>query len=364
MRSSARTILSILIVLTFPSVLIAQGTNQNGPSNYPPPFALLALNDIDFKGNFAMTDSFNSQYGSYTNSPHGAHGNVVSLYGLVNVGNADIYGDVLFGANNTNSLQSVTNSIGSSGRVTGAIGNCMNIDLPAVILPNDFHSFGAPPSAYPDYTYVTPTSGDYTLTGLTGSLIVPSNRTVRLYISGNVSISIPPGITVQPGGQLTLYMGGSSFTVSGTGTINAGGTAANFSYLGLLGNTSITLTGNTSFTGTIYAPYAGLSFSSGNPGMCGSMLVKSAVVSGSGSFHYDESLQSIGATPPPLSISIAGTSVTLVWPSQYSNYVLQASTDLQSGTWDTNMPQPIIVGTNLQLTLPMTNQQQFYRLSR
>jgi hypothetical protein len=209
------------------------------------------------------------------------------------VGSADIHGDVLLGANDPNSLNSVTNSIKNGGFVTGAINNDFNMELYAVNMPTNWNSFGTPLSDttnYPGFTYVTTTSGDYTLNGLTTSLIVPSNKTVRLYITGNVDITSSPGITVQKGGNLTLYMGGASFSVSGSGTLNVGGTAASFSYMGLASNTSIKMSGNASFTGTIYAPNADLGPTSGNTEIFGSVLVKSATMSGNATFHFDDAL--------------------------------------------------------------------------
>jgi hypothetical protein len=257
--------------------------------------ALVALGNIDMKGNNIMTDSFNSTNGAYANGPHGTNGDVASINGLVNVGSANINGDVLLGAGNTNSLQSITNSINqNNGKVTGTIANDFNMDLPTASLPKDFtNPFNGFPSGgnkYPGYANAALASGDYTLpNGLTTSLIVPSNKTVRLYIGGNVKITTSPGITVQQGGNLTIYMDGSSFSVSGNGALNVGGTAASFTYIGLTNNTSISMAGSASFTGTIYAPNADLK-ASGNGAIYGSVLVKSAALSGNFSFHYDDAL--------------------------------------------------------------------------
>ena len=73
----------------------------------------------------------------------------------------------------------------------------------------------------------------------------------------------------------------------------------------------------------------------------------------------------IGITPPPqLSVALVGTNVTLSWPSAFSNYVLQSAGNLRAGGWNTNLGSPSANGTNLFLTLPATNLQQFYRLSQ
>jgi hypothetical protein len=70
------------------------------------------------------------------------------------------------------------------------------------------------------------------------------------------------------------------------------------------------------------------------------------------------------ALPPLLSTLITASNVTLIWPAQYSNYMPQSVTDTGLAIWSSTPGTPLMVGTNLQLTLPLTNQQQFFRLSR
>ena len=50
------------------------------------------------------------------------------MAGLVNVGNADIYGALLLGS-------TATDSINNNGFVTGGVSNDFNVDFPDVILP-------------------------------------------------------------------------------------------------------------------------------------------------------------------------------------------------------------------------------------
>ena len=64
-----------------------------------------------------------------------------------------------------------------------------------------------------------------------------------------------------------------------------------------------------------------------------------------------------------LSIALVGTNVTLSWPAAFSNYVLQSLGNLSAGEWNANLGSPSVNGTNLFITLPATNLQQFYRLS-
>jgi len=65
-----------------------------------------------------------------------------------------------------------------------------------------------------------------------------------------------------------------------------------------------------------------------------------------------------------LSISVTNGVVNLVWPSIYSNYSPQSISLIGSGLWNSNLGQPSFDGTNYQLTLPATNQQQFFRISQ
>lgn len=79
---------------------------------------------------------------------------------------------------------------------------------------------------------------------------------------------------------------------------------------------------------------------------------------------YSNGVISIITAPPPLSIALVGTNVTLSWPVALSNYVLQSVGTLGSGGWNANPGSPSVNGTNLFISLPATNHQQFYRLSQ
>jgi len=55
--------------------------------------------------------------------------------------------------------------------------------------------------------------------------------------------------------------------------------------------------------------------------------------------------------------------LTLVWSAGYSNYSVQSTIDLGPGLWNSNFGPAYLVGTNYQMSVPMTNKQQFFRLS-
>ncbi|HEU5072171.1 MAG TPA: hypothetical protein VFV96_17340 [Verrucomicrobiae bacterium] len=258
--------------------------------------ALVALNDVDMKGNNISTDSYNSTNSSYV----GSQGDVVSLYGLLDVGNANVHGDLLLGANNTNSLQTVTNSILKNGTVSGTIANDFNMDVAVAGLPADWNTFGAPakPGGASAYDYVPQYDGDYTLSSLSTSLLITTNRHVRLLITGDVKLNGTPAITIEKGGSLTIYMAGQTFSMSGAGSLNTDPAAApkDFMLVGLDGNKTISMSGNGTYTGTIYAPGSDLTLGGGGSDTIdfkGAVVVKSATMNGHVNFHFDEALPNV-----------------------------------------------------------------------
>ena len=66
---------------------------------------------------------------------------------------------------------------------------------------------------------------------------------------------------------------------------------------------------------------------------------------------------------PPLELSGISDTVTLSWPAAASNFVLESSSDLASGTWTRANNEVIeVVGNQTIATVPLTSDQQFYRL--
>jgi uncharacterized repeat protein (TIGR03803 family) len=69
--------------------------------------------------------------------------------------------------------------------------------------------------------------------------------------------------------------------------------------------------------------------------------------------------------PPQLMIKSDSTNVILTWPTNYSGFTLQSTTNLVSPTvWTTNSPAPVIVDGQNTVTNPISGAQQFYRLSQ
>jgi hypothetical protein len=257
---------------------------------------IAAINNINFNGNNVATDSFNSgntnlsTNGHYDSTKTSTNGTIASIAGVVNVGNANINGSVLLGPN-------ASNTIKNNGVVTGGVSNDFNVNFPDVILPSGSAVAATSTSQTiggVSYQYVFSTSGYYSINNLGGNVYVSPGAQVTLLLTGSASPN-----TIEVGadtngisGQLTIYMNGPSFSLTGRALVD-GGVPANLSYLGSTNNTSITMSGNASFIGTIYAPEASMTLGGGGSGIydfVGACIIKTITMSGHYQFHFDEAL--------------------------------------------------------------------------
>jgi len=68
---------------------------------------------------------------------------------------------------------------------------------------------------------------------------------------------------------------------------------------------------------------------------------------------------------PQLAIIPTGESVVLTWPTNYSDFVLQSTTNLLSpAVWTTNSVSPVLANGQNTVTNPISVTQQFFRLSQ
>ena len=73
----------------------------------------------------------------------------------------------------------------------------------------------------------------------------------------------------------------------------------------------------------------------------------------------------IQTTTPLLNIQrAAGTNVVLLWGTNLTGFVLEASTNLNTGVWSVASPAPAVRGTNYVVTNTVSGSQRFYRLRR
>ena len=268
--------------------------------------AMAALQTINFNGNNATTDSYDSGNPSYSINglyPMGnpsmirSNGDVCTDFTIansVNVGNANIKGKAKTGPNGTV-------AVGPNGYVTGGIYNDFNVQFPSVTLPsatwvpvpnNNVTVNGV------TYPYAITSSGDWWLNGTSSKVYIASNVVCRVYCSGNVSLTgNQDQIRVASGARVKWYQGGTTFSIKGNGIVNNNGNPASFSYYGLPANTSVTFGGNGGFTGSIYAPNADFSLGGGGNNtsdFIGASVTKTVTMNGHFNFHYDEALRRIG----------------------------------------------------------------------
>jgi hypothetical protein len=265
--------------------------------------AIAVLLNINLNGNGVTTDSFDSSMpgiksdlnGRYTPSLASTNGSIASLQGIVNIGNADIHGNVYLGPTATSTMQ-------ANALVTGGISNDFNASFEDVILPAA-QPLPAQPLSMPltidgiSYQYVfgldVPTDGYYSIGGLNGNIYVGTNSHITLLVHGNAS---PATIRVAGNGtgagRLTIFMDGPNMNITSSSMVD-GGFASSLGFYGTTNNTSISLSGNANFTGTIYAPEAHVSMGGGGSGVygfVGALVAKSVSMNGHFNFHYDEAL--------------------------------------------------------------------------
>ena len=277
---------------------------------------MVAKGQIDLNGNNIRTDSFDSTdpaystAGAYDLAKAKDNGDIAtnsSVIDSLNVWNADIYGKASTGPGGAVTIgpngsvgSHAWHSSGNTGIEPGWSNDDMNVSFPDVKAP--FTGGALTPAAGSvggtNYTYVL-TSGNWEFSSLSMSgqdkLIVLGD--VVLYVTGSVSLSGQAYMTVSTNSTLQLYVGGSSASFGGSGIVNTPGSATNFVYYGMPGNTSLSMSGNAAFTGAIYAPSADLTLGGGGSttyDFSGSSVTSTVRMNGHFNFHYDESLGETG----------------------------------------------------------------------
>jgi uncharacterized repeat protein (TIGR03803 family) len=70
-------------------------------------------------------------------------------------------------------------------------------------------------------------------------------------------------------------------------------------------------------------------------------------------------------TPPQLTIAADGANVTLMWPTNFTGFTLQSTTNLISpAAWTAVSPAPVVVNGQNTVTNSVSGTQQYYRLSQ
>jgi len=275
--------------------------------------AMVAKDKIDFNGNGAAADSFDSEdpnfstNGRYDPAKSKDKGDVASTFGLVNVGNANIKGKLKTGPTGSSSV-GPNGSVGSAAWVDGGhtgiepgwTANDFNADFPIVLAP--FSSAFTPASGSvggTNYNYVLGTD-NYLMTSLTlkAKDIMYINGKAVLYVTGDVLMqgngNTASQIIIGPGSSLSMYVGGASASFT---QINTQGSAKSFNYFGLPANTSVSFGGNATVVGTIYCPNAAFTIGGGGNNVYdfeGSVMANTIKMNGHFKFHFDENLAKTG----------------------------------------------------------------------
>jgi len=275
------------------------------------PAGVVSKNQINLNGNNAYSDSYDStdvtkstggQYDPAKRQPHGDIASNAQIVNTIGIGNADIYGLVSTGPGGTVSM-GANGSVGptfvpgdradtiAEGEANGWIRHDFAVDIPEVSLPSGAGSW-ASLGAINNNTLIN--GGDWIVSSmnLAGSKTLTIQGTVRLYITGEISITGNGQITLSNGAALEAYAA-DKVKIEGNGILNVPGLPIRNQWRALSTN-SFSVAGNGSWIGTVYAPQSPLTIG-GNGNVSGAVVANSVTLSGNAQFHYDESLKTSSA---------------------------------------------------------------------
>jgi hypothetical protein len=258
--------------------------------------AIATSGPITLSGQNVVVDSYDSAFGPYsTISNRMAHGGIATsstAANAINIGSSHVYGTAETGPGGTITVG--TGSIGDLGWSTGIepgwSDNDMNVAFPSNTLPAGVLF---PLTSFSGNQTITDTTNKINSANLGSGKNWTINGHVMLYCVGDFTISGSGYIQINPGAHLTLYVGGKTTKITGGGVANLTGMPSAFTYIGLAGNTDISIGGGGSFYGSVNAPQADVKVS-GSGEMFGAVISKSYTASGNGSFHYDGELAKAG----------------------------------------------------------------------
>lgn len=297
---------------------------------------LLAKNSINFSGNGAKVDSYDSRDGAYGGSNVYAEGPAASMSvqaDTFNLGNADIYGYVSVG---TTTVDAGLN-VGPNGTVTGVLGQTNVIDynrttpnftanLEDVTAPatSDYtanpiiNTIGpmtlprgsdvpTPDSKGNDVYYIT--ANQIALAGSVGQdLVIEADKNVVIILTPttgtSISVSGNAAINVQSGATLNIYTE-ARVDIAGNGISNhSSNQPQNFMLWGTRSSAAsaqeINIRGNGVLSAVVYAPNANVSATGGGSSghIQGAIVGKTISITGGSAFHYDMALAELNEDEP------------------------------------------------------------------
>lgn len=276
---------------------------------------LVAKNSIQFSGNNASVDSWNSDpdndpstaaipYSGGVANDAGSIGSV-DVSSTISVNNADIWGTAATGAPTTAAI-----GVGPNGRVGpyGTPGNTLDPGSVSTDFTANLEDVALPAGGLPTGA-IGATVG---VTGTTTVLRFGGTISANLEVYGDVTLILtapagtsaisqtgPRGIEIKPGATLKIYTAG-DVQIAGNGVLNPNSQPSSFQLWGTSTSAvlqDIKIAGNGTLSGLCYAPNAALTIN-GNGDVCGSFVANTIKVTGNAAFHYDESLENFETDDP------------------------------------------------------------------
>ncbi len=301
---------------TSPGIVISQTRNVTAILRpvYPFSMAILSKGLIDFNGNAAILDSFNSTTAAYSAGTRRAHGNIGTNGSLIDAAGLDLYGSAQTGPGGVVTTAPGFNMFqpGGSDSGTNTISDGLKVSIPDVTLPTGF----SPSTTYGNVTSSTTVTGasgattqyqmsSINLNGGGKTLTISGAGKVQIYVSGAIDIGGNAGIEIVPTAGLTLtvefYVGG-SINLDGNGLANTSQFAPSCYIYGLPTCTSFSINGTADLKAAVYVPNATATLA-GGAYMEGALVASSINAVGTIDFHYDEALANQGRVTNYLLVS-------------------------------------------------------------
>jgi len=271
------------------------------PSEWKPfQFSLLGKGQITHIGNasidsFDSTDPAKSTDGQYDPAKSQDNATLATISTnadiILGTGGGVICGDLLTGPGGTV-------DIGGAYVVTGTTDDSCEMDIPDVVVPFDISVIDSGITCNPAHPYTITVSGDEDMAieyiTMRGDLIIQGSGRLRIYVDGEISSPAAGTIIIDddPDGSdldVEIY---ANDDIKLYGVVNAPGNCTSFAIYGTPNCTDVDFMANNDFIGTIYAPQAYFELS-GTCDFSGAVVADTIKLSGTGDFHYDESLSNM-----------------------------------------------------------------------
>lgn len=272
--------------------------------------ALLAIGTLDLNNQNIVIDSYDSRdpakstNGLYDAAKQQRHGNIATDGSILDAGGAYVYGDVSTNSGTATGVQNVT-----------GVQRTDFYQEPIPIGAPNWSSINPTPSTVNGTATLAagPTQGASSTRYVLSAISLSGNQTltlagnsngsqtyIELYITGDISLTGNAQMTVAPGVSAKIYFIG-NVDVAGNGIINSNNQPGDLLLYGVqpaAGDTTphVKLGGNGQITTAVYAPGHDVTINGGgtNGHVFGSVVGKTATMTGVTNLHYDEALSSGG----------------------------------------------------------------------